>query len=61
MEQLASSDCTVVVVSHSPDRIELAERAIWLDHGRVCADGPLRKIVDAYIAAPAEAIGPSAS
>lgn len=40
---------TVILVSHDMGAItSLCERAIWLDHGRVRADGPSREVVETY-------------
>lgn len=40
---------TVVLVSHDMTSItNLCERAIWLDHGRIRADGPSAKVVETY-------------
>ena len=41
--------CTVVLVSHSLEAVpEFCRRAIWIDHGRVRADGPAPQIVHEY-------------
>lgn len=41
----------LVVVSHDLETLaHLCNRAVWLDKGRVCADGPTREVIDAYIA-----------
>lgn len=40
---------TLLFVSHNPDSVRrLCERVIWLDHGRVRADGPTDDILKAY-------------
>ncbi len=40
---------TLLFVSHSPESVKrLCERVIWLDHGRVRADGPTDEILPAY-------------
>lgn len=40
---------TVMVVSHSLDQVrQTCGRAIWLDHGRLIADGPSGEVADAY-------------
>ncbi len=57
IDELTNAGCTVVVVSHAVELLEIAQRAIWLDHGRVRADGPYGEIVEAYLAAPAGPIG----
>lgn len=41
---------TIVFVSHALDSVRgLCERAIWLDHGRVVADGPAGEVIDQYL------------
>lgn len=43
------SDATVVLVSHSLDQIrEYCERVVWLDGGKVRADGPASGVLDQY-------------
>ena len=59
IEELATGGCTVVVVSHAVELLEIARRAIWLDHGRVRADGRYDEIVAEYLDAPAGMIGPA--
>jgi len=40
---------TILCVSHSNQMLlELCERAIWLDHGRIVDDGPIQDVVEAY-------------
>lgn len=40
----------VIVVSHDLGIVaELCTRAIWLDHGRIVADGPTPEILDRYV------------
>ena len=42
---------TIVFVSHALDAVRtLCKRAIWLDHGRMIADGPAGEVVDMYLA-----------
>jgi ABC-type polysaccharide/polyol phosphate transport system ATPase subunit len=42
---------TIIFVSHALDAVRsLCGRAIWLDHGRLVADGPSGEIVDRYLA-----------
>lgn len=46
-----TSGRTVLFVSHNTAAIlGLCTRAIWLDHGRVIADGPPLEVVDQYLA-----------
>ena len=41
---------TLVLVSHSPQAIlQLCESAVWLDQGRVVANGPAPQVVDAFV------------
>jgi lipopolysaccharide transport system ATP-binding protein len=41
--------CTVVLVSHSLEAIPtFCQRAIWIERGRLKADGPARQIVERY-------------
>ena len=40
---------TILCVSHAiTTLLELCERAVWLDHGRVVDDGPITRVIDAY-------------
>ena len=49
MRNRVRSGQTVVLVSHQTRMVaRLCERAIWLDQGRVLADGPVREVVRAY-------------
>ena len=57
IDELAQGGCTVVVVSHAVELVAFAHRAIWLDHGRLRADGPYGETVATYLAAPAGTIG----
>lgn len=42
---------TLLVVSHSLTTVvDLCERAIWLDHGRVRRDGPIKSVIEDYTA-----------
>jgi ABC-type polysaccharide/polyol phosphate transport system ATPase subunit len=44
-----ASRCTVVLVSHSLEAVpEFCQRAIWIDHGRLRADGPSAQVVHEY-------------
>jgi len=41
---------TIVYVSHALDSVRaLCRRAIWLDHGRIVADGPSGDVIDRYL------------
>jgi hypothetical protein len=49
LEQFKASGTTVLLVSHSPGSIlENCRRCIWLDAGRVRADGPTAEVLAAY-------------
>jgi lipopolysaccharide transport system ATP-binding protein len=40
---------SLLFVSHNADQVRtLCERAVWLDHGRVCMDGAAADVLDAY-------------
>lgn len=42
---------TILFVSHALEAVRsLCSRAIWLDHGRMIADGPAGEVVDRYLA-----------
>jgi teichoic acid transport system ATP-binding protein len=52
IRQLTDGAGTVFIVSHSMKAItDMCERAIWLDEGRIIADGPAEEIAKAYEAA----------
>ena len=47
--KMISSGAAVVLVSHSPGTVkELADRAIWLEDGKVKMEGPAALVADAY-------------
>jgi teichoic acid transport system ATP-binding protein len=49
VDEIRKKAGTVFLVSHSNVHIlEMCDRTIWLDHGRVIADGPSEEIVAAY-------------
>jgi ABC-2 type transport system ATP-binding protein len=49
MHEFKEGGVTIVVVSHTPNLIaQFCDRAIWLDHGRLQAEGPARAVVDQY-------------
>jgi lipopolysaccharide transport system ATP-binding protein len=48
--RLRSRGVTIVFVSHALEAVRsLCSRAIWLDHGRMIADGPAGQVVDQYL------------
>lgn len=50
MRQLTQRGATVLFVSHSSaDIIEMCDRAIWLDHGQLIAEGEAQYIVEKYL------------
>lgn len=49
VERLTGQGCTLVLVSHSAQQVlQFCDRAIWLEKGRVVADGPAEDIVGRY-------------
>lgn len=49
MHRFQREGTTIVVVSHSLQLLsEFCQRAIWMDHGHVIADGPAAEIVSRY-------------
>jgi lipopolysaccharide transport system ATP-binding protein len=54
MGEVSSEGRTVLFVSHNMTAIRsLTPRAIWLDHGRIAADGETERVVSEYLAATA--------
>ena len=50
LRQLRDAGTTVVLVSHELDKVrQLCERAVWLDGGRMAADGPPEQVLMAYL------------
>jgi lipopolysaccharide transport system ATP-binding protein len=48
--ELQRQGVTICFVSHSPDTVrEVCTRALWFDHGRLVADGPVDVIVNRYL------------
>ena len=49
MKDLMSGGTTLLFVSHSEDQVkELCPRSIWLDHGRLMADGETEAVYELY-------------
>jgi ABC-2 type transport system ATP-binding protein len=47
--EMRRNGTTMLCVSHSPKMVlELCDRAIWLDRGRVVLDGPATRVMKAY-------------
>jgi ABC-type polysaccharide/polyol phosphate transport system ATPase subunit len=50
MREFQARGTTIVLVSHSPQLVtEFCSRAIWIDHGRLMADGPSEEVVAEYL------------
>lgn len=50
MREICASGSTVLFVSHSEATVmELCDRAIWIDSGRIRVDGPAKPVCKAYI------------
>lgn len=50
MDKMLGEGKTLLFVSHDTELVKmLCQRAIWLDHGRVMADGPAPQVCDAYL------------
>jgi ABC-type polysaccharide/polyol phosphate transport system ATPase subunit len=49
MHEFQAQGTTIVLVSHSPDLVSsFCERAVWLDHGHIMAEGQAKEIVARY-------------
>lgn len=52
MDVLTGQGATVMFVSHSAaDVINMCDRAVWLEHGRIVGDGEAQYIVEKYLSA----------
>jgi ABC-type polysaccharide/polyol phosphate transport system ATPase subunit len=50
MQGFLSRGATLVLVSHSPQSVlELCQRVVWLNEGRVVLDGPAAEVVRAFV------------
>ena len=50
MEQMLQNGTTLLFVSHDAEQVKkLCTRAIWLDHGKMMADGPAVEVCDRYL------------
>lgn len=50
LNELKSSDTTIVIVSHSQESIKkLCERGIWIHEGKIKMDGSINEVIDEYI------------
>lgn len=53
MEKIMGEGSTVVLVSHDLETVRsLATRAIWMEHGKIRAQGAPSEVIDAYITSP---------
>ena len=49
MKELLGSGATIILVSHNDLAIrDICKRAIWLDKGEICMDGPAGMVVEQY-------------
>ena len=49
LEMMTNAGTTVLFVSHNLRQLrEMCDRVIWLDHGRIRAEGTAQEICDAY-------------
>ena len=57
--ELAASGCTAVIVSHAAEQLRLlASCGVYLDKGRVRAEGAVDRVLEAYLESPPESISP---
>jgi ABC-type polysaccharide/polyol phosphate transport system ATPase subunit len=50
MREFQAAGITIVLVSHGPALVkEFCDRAIWLDHGELMADGPAKDVTKQYL------------
>jgi ABC-type polysaccharide/polyol phosphate transport system ATPase subunit len=63
IEQFLHGGATLILVSHAPQTVrQLCNRVVWLEHGRVIADGAAGTVLDAFVAGdPAAISAPAAS
>jgi ABC-type polysaccharide/polyol phosphate transport system ATPase subunit len=60
MQELRNSGKTMLCVSHAPGLLrEMCDRAIWLDRGRLAAEGTVGEILGAYETAVGQAVPPA--
>lgn len=45
--RLAAQECTLIMVTHRPAVLDLADRVLVMDGGRLVLDGPRRQVLDA--------------
>jgi ABC-type polysaccharide/polyol phosphate transport system ATPase subunit len=52
MSEMQQAGRTVIFVSHDAGTMaQLCSRVVWLDQGRIVADGPTREVLSAYLSA----------
>jgi ABC-2 type transport system ATP-binding protein len=57
-QELKSSGCTIVVVSHSMEMIRsLCDSAAWLEHGTLRGTGPAKEVIGSYMRHVAQTTG----
>ena len=55
IHEFQNAGVTILLVSHSPTVLwETCQRCLWLDHGRLVADGPTAEVVEGYLKATLE-------
>jgi ABC-type polysaccharide/polyol phosphate transport system ATPase subunit len=61
LRQLVDRAHAVILVSHNMDSLrELCTRGLWIQHGRLVADGPIDEVIQSYLAWTASQIPASA-
>ena len=56
MRELMSASRLMVMVAHDLDAIvDMCNRVIWMEHGRIIAEGPPQEVVPRYVAAATQA------
>ena len=49
LEEFLSRDCTLILSSHSMELVrDFCKRIIWLQHGKIVADGPVAEVIEKY-------------
>jgi ABC-type branched-subunit amino acid transport system ATPase component len=49
LEEFLSRDCTLILSSHSMELVrDFCKRIIWLQHGKIVADGPVDEVIEKY-------------
>jgi len=62
LHRLRSKGCTIVLVSHDMAAVaRFCERAVWLDHGLLVADGASDHVIKSYLDAMASGVSPGES